>query len=240
MEQTATAAPQAPPMQPRQGWQSMLSRRLRTSARALRRTLGLSPMQAVIREISRRGVNVRQARALECFAFDGHMHTIDYARKVRTLEVWEINRVHEPGLRQTFPQATVRIVDSYKEAERCTGEYDIIVVDNSPVHGKHVEHFDLFPGIFRLAAGTCVLVLDVIPEYTRAVGEYYADMYDERAQSARQRFYAADDARHIPLDQMVRAYVRAAAAAGFAVQWSFSRKRNDIITYLVLLLTKTS
>ena len=93
----------------------MLSRRLRTSARALRRTLGLSPMQAVIREISRRGVNVRQARALECFAFDGHMHTIDYARKVRTLEVWEINRVHEPGLRQTFPQATVRIVDSYKE-----------------------------------------------------------------------------------------------------------------------------
>jgi len=225
---------------PREGWQSLLSRRLRTIARALRRVMGLSPMQAVIRELFRRGVNVRQARALECFAFDGHMHTIDYARKMRTLEVWEINRVHEPTLRHTFPRATVRIVDSYKEVERCTGQYDIIVVDNSPIHGKHLEHFDLFPGVFRLAAGTCVLVLDVIPEYTGAVGEHYPDMYDERAEAARKEFYGADDARHIPLDLMVRSYTRAAAAAGFAVQWWFCRKRNDIITYLVLALSKTA
>ncbi len=112
----------------------------------MRRTLGLSPMQSVMRELTRRGVRVADLRALECFAFDGHMHTIDYAPLVRALEVWEINPVHEAVLRRTFPAAVVHITDTYRQVEECTDRFSLIVVDNSPVHGGHTEHFDLLPG----------------------------------------------------------------------------------------------
>ena len=69
-----------------------LSHRLRSAARNVRRMLGLSPMQSVMREFQGRGVRLGDLRALECFAFDGHMHTVDYAPSVRALEVWEIKQ----------------------------------------------------------------------------------------------------------------------------------------------------
>jgi hypothetical protein len=65
---------------------SMILTVARDSARALRRILQLSPMCAVVREMRRRGITLKECDALECFAFTGAMHTRDYAGKVRSLE----------------------------------------------------------------------------------------------------------------------------------------------------------
>jgi hypothetical protein len=197
-------------------------------------------MQSVMGELTRRGVRVADLRALECFAFDGHMHTMDYAPLVRALEVWEINPVHEAVLRRTFPRAVVHTTDTYRQVEKCTDRFSLIVVDNSPVHGDHTEHFDLFPKIFRLAADECCLVLDIIPELNDSVRSAYPEMLRESALRARKAFYGVDDPEHMNVGRMEEVYAAMAARAGFSVSWSFRKKRNNIITYLVLALTRHS
>jgi hypothetical protein len=217
-----------------------VSYRLRSVARDVRRTLGMSPMQSVMRELTRRGVRVADLRALECFAFDGHMHTMDYAPLVRALEVWEINPVHEGVLRRTFPAAVVHITDTYRQVPECTDRFSLIVVDNSPVHGGHTEHFDLFPQIFRLAADECTLVLDIIPELNASVRHAYPEMFWESTLHARKTFYGVEDPERVIDGRMEEVYAAMAARAGFSVSWSFRKKRNNIITYLVLALTRHS
>jgi len=215
-----------------------VSRRLRSVARDVRRTLGMSPMQSVLRELRSRGVRLADLRALECFAFDGHMHTMDYAPSVRALEVWEINPVHETVLRRTFPSAVVHITDTYRQVEECTDRFSLIVVDNSPVHGGHTEHCDLLPRVFRLAADECYMVLDTIPELNASVRSAYPEMFWESTLSARKAFYGVDDPERMTVGQIDEAYATIARQAGFSVSWSFRRKRNNIITYLVLALAR--
>jgi len=215
-----------------------VSHRLRSVARDVRRTLGMSPMQSVMRELRRRGVPVADLRALECFAFDGHMHTLDYATLVSALEVWEINPIHETALRRTFPAAVVHITDTYRQVEECTDRFSLIVVDNSPVHGGHTEHFDLLPRVFRLAADECYMVLDIIPELNASVRSAYPEMLSESTLRARKAFYGVDDPERMNVGRMEDVYATIARQAGFSVSWSFRRKRNNIITYLVLALAR--
>lgn len=207
-------------------------------ARALRRTLRLSPMCAVLRGLRSRGIDVGALDALECFAFTGGMHTLDYARAVRSLELWEIHAGHEQALRSGFPGAVVRITDSYAEVTRTDRRFGLVVVDNSPVHVGHVEHFDLFPDIFRILQDEAVLVLDVIPDLNGAVRRQYPEMFDASTLEARRRFFHAADPRHLRPEEMLGAYRVRAEEAGFRIAWSFFQRRNPMITYLVLRLVR--
>lgn len=209
-------------------------------ARALRRTLRLSPMCGVLRELRSRGINVGALNALECFAFTGGMHTRDYAASVRSLELWEIYAGHEPTLRAGFPGSVVRITDTYAEVARTDRRFGFVVVDNSPVHVGHIEHFDLFPDIFRVLEDESVLVLDVIPELNGAVRRQYPEMFKEATLEARRRFFNANDPRHLFQGELLSAYAALAQQAGFRIAWSFFRRRNPIITYLVLRLVRVS
>jgi len=210
----------------------------RNIARATRRLLRLSPMCAVVRDVRRRGVMVDQCDALECFAFTGAMHTLDYADSVRSLEVWEINPVHEPLLRKHFPGAEIRITDTYDEMLRCTRRFDMIVVDNSPAHGPHVEHFDLFPAIFRLMQDACIVVLDVIPSMNASVSRKYPEMFQDAVLRARAAFYSVADPRELSETALVAPYAACAQRQGYELRWHFVQKRNPILTYLVLYLVR--
>ena len=195
-------------------------------------------MQAVLRGLRQRGVEPRSCSALECFAFTGAMHTLDYARRVKDLELWEVNPAHHDVLHQRFPGAQVRTVDTYEELQRRDRRFDLIVVDNSPFHGGHVEHFDMFPGLFRLMADAGVLVLDVIPELNATVLENYPEMFREEVLQTRRVFYNVTDPRKISERSMLVAYERLAGRAGFRVDWCFFRKRNPILTYCVMKMSR--
>jgi hypothetical protein len=209
-------------------------------ARAARRMLGLSPMCSVIRELRSRGIDVARLDALECFAFTGAMHTRDYAPAVRSLELWEIHAGHEPVLRAGFPGSTVRITDTYAEIARTDRRFGFVVVDNSPVHAEHIEHFDLFPAIFRVLEDEAIVVLDVIPHLNDAVLGRYPEMFRDTTLEARRRFFNASDPRQLLQGEMLACYAARAADAGFRIEWSFSRKRNAIITYFVLRLVRVA
>ncbi len=211
---------------------------VRNTARDVRRVLRLSPMYAVLREMRRRGVMIDSCDVLECFAFTGGMHTLDYARSVRGLELWEINPVHEPILRKRFPGAEVRIVDTYEEVARRDRRFDMIVIDNSPVHGSHVEHFDLFPAMFRLMQDSCVVVLDVMPNLHAGVRRRYPEFFSESVLRTRAEFYGVTDPYTIPEAALVAPYEACARRQGYDVTWYFLQKRNPIITYLVLYVQR--
>lgn len=213
---------------------SMILKVARDSARGLRRLLQLSPMCAVIREMRRRGIPVKECDALECFAFTGGMHTRDYAGKVRSLEVWEINPVHEKTLRRNFPDAEVRITDTYEEVARRDRQFNLIVVDNSPVHLPHVEHYDMFPGLFRLMQDSCTVILDVMPDLHTAIQLRYPEMLREPVLRRRAAFYGVRNALQIAEKDLVAPYAAFASREGFTQTWHFLQKRNPLLVYLVI------
>jgi hypothetical protein len=204
---------------------------------SLRRRLGMSPTQAVFNEIRRRGVPTEMMSAVEVFAGTGFRHTIDYMKVVGTLEVWEMNSSYEGDLRRHLPGATIRITDSFEELARTTSRFGIIVVDNTiTTFGRgYVEHFDLFPGVFRVASDPCVLVLNVCPGVPDELRR------DAHRMSKRAEFYRTDRPQDVPIDRMVEAYERLMKVNGFRLDWYFARKRayREGIHYLVMRMTRS-
>ena len=122
--------------------------------------------------------------------------------------------------------------------DECTDRFSLIVVDNSPVHGGHTEHYDLLPRLFRLAADECYMVVDILPELKASVRSAYPEMFRESTLNARKALYGVDDPERIPLGRMEEVYATLARQAGVSVSWSFRRRRNNIITYLVMALAR--
>src|SRR5262245_28711989 len=74
----------------------------------VRRKLRLTAMFGLMREFKRRGINLSSLRALEMFGGTGWLHTIDYASRVASSEVWEINPALAPELHENLPNTTVK------------------------------------------------------------------------------------------------------------------------------------
>jgi hypothetical protein len=56
--------------------------------KAARRELGVSPMRRLLRQIAAHDVKLSHRDALEVFGHTGEFHTLDYASRVRSLEIW--------------------------------------------------------------------------------------------------------------------------------------------------------
>src|SRR5262249_30898797 len=110
--------------------ENLLIMSIRSLFRMARRKLHLTPMQKVIDELKKRGLNPKGFNALEVFGSTGEGHLKDYASLVSTLEIWEMDLECENILRQNFPRAEVKIVDSFKEIKTTSKKYSFIVVDN--------------------------------------------------------------------------------------------------------------
>lgn len=183
----------------------------------LRRILKLTPTHAVMRSIRKHGVNLKSLHALELFGGRGDQTTRDYAPYLGQLEIWEIDPSCETALRKAFPNATIRITDSYKEIRKTSQKFDLVIADAWPrVFGDHCEHFELFPDIFRILSPNPILILNVLPEIQKLTPEH--------AQK-RCAFYQVKDPTKIPLEVMVERYKSLAIENGFQIQWWFYKDR---------------
>ncbi len=205
--------------------------------RAIRREMRLTPMKRVLGELKRRGVSLRDLQAVEIFGASGESHVLDYASEISSLSVWEINPRYRESLRRRFPNAEVRITDSYAEIQKTTDRYGFIVIDNSlSIEAGRCEHFDLFPDIFRIAADPAILVLNVIPEITSAVLKEYPYLFNSEQLARRRSFYGTVQPEKISLAEAATAYEKMAGVNGFKLQWHFFERRN-FVYYLVLKLS---
>lgn len=186
-------------------------RRLRRLFWRARRIAGITPFQRVFRELERRGVALARCRALDVFAGDGSLHTVDWAPRVGSVELWERNSTCRAPLQHRFPEAEIRIVDSFTEVHRRDATFDLIVVDDGKPPGSWAgEHFALFPHLFRLLASPGVLVVNVVPRMRVVMPENLA---------LRGVFYGTDHPEQISLAEMARTYETRAAASDLRMVW---------------------
>jgi hypothetical protein len=207
-------------------------------------SVGMLPAQRVVRGLRRRGVDLSTMRALEVFGFTGERFTTHYAQYVASLEVWEKHAPYEEALRRNLPGATIRITDSFAEIRRSPGPFDLIVVDN-PI--GELEHFDLFPDLFRIASQEAVLVLLVTPEADERTRAHYPGVMDHAQLERRRDFYRTDHPERVPLARMVERYGELARERGFELPWAFSVQRSELfgvvpqrlsLHYLVLRIVR--
>jgi len=207
--------------------------------RRILRAWPLNPMQCVLRKLRRRDIKLKDLDVLEVFGGSGEFHTRIYAPKVATLEVWEVDPNHEMILKKHFPNAEVKITDSFKEITTTQRTYDLVVIDNPmSTYGQYCEHFDLFPNVFRVARRTAILVLNVIPEIDAAALKKYPYLFNAEQLARRKTFYSTDTPEKILLRKMLETYKQMAEESGFIFQWCFFQRRS-FVYYLVLRIKKS-
>jgi hypothetical protein len=213
---------------------------LKNALRTARRHLHLTAMQRVLDELSKRGIVLKDLSALEVFGCSGDGHLKDYASLVSTLEIWEIDPQFETILKKNFPNATVKITDSYQEIKRAQRKFDLIVIDNgtSTRTGGYCEHFDLFPDVFRVASDSCVLIIDVIPEIDDKDSKDYPYLFNDQQLERRRAFYKTNRPEKVNCAEMIKIYKEISRVENFIVDWHFFERRS-FIHYLALHLTRS-
>lgn len=207
----------------------------------LRRKLRLSPTQQLFRELERRGVKLGELSALEVFGGNGDMHTKDYAARVASLEVWEVDTAKEQRLRRNLPMAELKITDAFTEIKTVSGRYDLIVIDNpEKMYGNHAEHFEIFPEVFRVALDSSVIITTVIPGFSDPDGENRSRLFSEAHLARRRAFYQTSRPEKVSFGEMIAAYQSRINDQGFDLEWHFFRQRtlDARLHYLVLKIKR--
>jgi hypothetical protein len=198
-----------------------------------------TPMKKVLKKLENSGVIVSGCNALEIFGKDGQWHTKDYAFKVKSIEIWEIEKEYEIPLKKFFPKATIKITDSFEEIKSTRNKFDFIVCDNSmQIFGDiHCEHFDIIDSIFNIAQDKCAIILNVIPCITKKDKQKYPQLFNKQQLEYRQRFYNTSKPENVTFSQMIVSYTKLAEKHKFMVTNYFFQKRS-LVYYCVLLVEK--
>jgi hypothetical protein len=195
-------------------------------------------------------------RCLELFCGPGASQAKEYAPLCEYFEGWEILEDKAAEFKKNFPQATVKVCDVFKEVNEYRGEkFNVILVDNSFLKAPQFEHFGIFPGVYRLMAPVCFVVLTVCPDpfgyaeprkadlvkaFGTKVDEFMLD-WDK----ARDAFYGlpAMDSKNLPktppvsavkLESLEGLYREKFEAAKFNVPYTFSIMRSRAAAYVMV------
>ena len=204
-----------------------------------------TPMQKVMQKLKTRGISLDSLNALEVFGGTGDFHTKDYAGKVSSLEIWEINPDYEETLRRNFPLATIRIQDSYFAIKDPIKKFDLVIIDNPAApFGGHCEHFELFPDIFNIASENAIFIINVIPNinlFKRVIAGDFKNtfrIFNEAQLRSRRLFYETSRPHNVSVKQMSQIYCNLALNHGFNLKWYFYQKRH-IMYYFVLNFSRS-
>lgn len=191
----------------------------------------MRPIETVLHEVKRRGVDVAALRALELFAADGTGHLLDYCARVASVEAWEIDAERFERLAQ-IPGILARKVDTYEEIATTDRRYDLVIADAYILSGRRHEHFDIFPSIPRILSPQGIIVMNVVPSSARSRVQF-PRAFDEEHVRARCAFYGLDADRDLTPDDFGEAYGKKLEAFGRRLDWYFTEPRTTI-DYLVL------
>jgi hypothetical protein len=213
----------------------------KTLARFGVKLVKMTPMEKVLSEISRRRIKIENLNALEIFGYIGTWHTLDYDKRVKTLDVWEIDPKCEEFLRSNLPMAEIKITDSFEEIKKTDKKYGFIVSDNSfgvfVENNKFCEHFELFPHIFRIMQDECILILNVTTKVEIQDKDRYPYLFNEEHLKRRGFFYFSGHPDSLTFEEMASVYAKYAKENGFNLEWYFTQKRT-FVYYLVIKLRK--
>ncbi len=142
----------------------------------------------LITKLEDKGINFENYSAIELFGRDASWQTKLFAKKVKTLEVWEINNEFEKQLKENLPESKVKIIDSIKTLKENDNfhSFDLILIDNPNntygLNGEYCEHFDILGNIVKLIDKKAVVIFNVnrkpfnysrFPDWKKRRDEFY-------------------------------------------------------------------
>lgn len=197
-----------------------------------------APMRGVCQLLQDKDIDLRSLNALEFFAGEGDWQTVSYARKIKSLDAWEINPELESALRRNLPNAKIRIGDSYKLANlpEFKNKFNFIVFDNPQVtfgsKNEYCEHFEALELIPILAKERSVVVFNV------NTAPYNYDQHPEW-QKRRNAFYKTDETEKLSLEFLESFYSQYFRTKNLRPEFILFEPRHDgMLYYCVVELIK--
>jgi len=201
----------------------------------------------LISKLVEKGVELEKFSALEMFGRDGTWHTSFFANKVRSIEIWEIDKKWEKKLKNNFPNAKIRILDSIKtikEEENLT-KFNLLLIDNPMnIFGQnqeesdknYCEHFEILPKISKIIQDESLVIFNI----NRCPFDY--DKYPLWKQR-REKFYGNTDTSNMSLEFLQKFYTKLFKKIGFRTIFYINTVRifylgNDMTYYFAYYLKK--
>lgn len=206
-------------------------------------------MEELLAAIQKHGVNLTKLNALEMFGRGGDWHTIYYAKKINSLEVWEVDIEWKQELERNLPNANLKFVDTIRTLANNTNlqKYSFVVIDNpqnlfgpnlpNTDEPQYCEHFDVLPYLNKiLDDGIVVFNVNPIP--------YNYEKFPSW-QNRRRKFYGNVDTSNLHLNFLIDFYTKFFLNQGFDVRFQTYVRRItptpiEVLYYFGFYLTKNN
>jgi|TARA_B110000196_G_C21153068_1_gene671063 hypothetical protein len=143
----------------------------------------------LIKKLESKKVDFKQFETIELFGRDGSWQTSEFAKIVKSIEIWEIELKWEEKLKK-IPNSTIKIKDSISalKSEINLPKFDLILIDNPMnIFGKekNCEHFEVFQNIKKIAKNDVLVIFNVnrqpfdyekFPLWKKRRNEFYGDI----------------------------------------------------------------
>ncbi len=200
-----------------------------------------SRMNDVINVLKKHKVELDKLNSIELFGRGGDWHTVAYADKVKSLEVWEIDENWEYELRKNLPHAKIKIVDSIKMLRNSVDlpKFDLIMIDNPMnlygpiVNGipQYCEHFEVLEEISKLIDKNAIIVFNV----NKKPFDYEQYLLWKKR---REKFYGTFNTDDLSLDFLFEFYKNLFLKLGFETVFHECVRRHEYLDYFVYMIRK--
>ena len=198
-------------------------------------------MNNVITFLQKR-VDVSKLDALEMFGRAGDWHTTAYKNKIKSLQVWEIDKEWKNSLEKNLPNAKIKILDSIKTIVKNLepSKFDLIVIDN-PMNtfgtkkepNQYCEHFDFIKNIGNIIDKKAIIIFNINKN------PYNYDKFPEW-KKRRNNFYERKRTSKISQRFLIKFYKNLFLKIGYETVFQKIFKRNEnYLDYFVVSLRKT-
>lgn len=198
-------------------------------------------MRKLIDVLQKHDEDLKKMTAVELFARGGDWHTVVYADKVRSLEVWEIDKKWKSDLKKNLPKAKIKIIDTIETLRNSVDlpKFDLIVIDNPMnLYGpsannvpQYCEHFDVLENIPKLINKEAILVFNI---NKKPINYEQWPLWKKR----REGFYGVFNTENLEIDFLFEFYKKLFSELGFETIFYECVKRHDYLDYFVYKIRK--
>ena len=202
----------------------------------------------LIEQLEQRNVKLNNLKTLEIFGRKGDWQTTIFYKKVKMLEVWEINQEYEIDLKKNLPNTTIKIQDSIDVLEKYHDlpKFDLILIDNpmnifGSVNEKiknkgYCEHFDIMKNIQKLIKSEAIIIFNV----NRKPFDYNNN---PSWKLRRNEFYKIENTENMSIKFLLNFYKEFFQLLGFQTEFCFNiirvfYKNQDMTHYFVYKIKK--
>ena len=171
----------------------------------------------LIEKLEKHNIDFSQLNAIELFGRDGTWQTKIFSKKVKNIEIWEVDPYWKSKLEKNFPNSKIAIQDSIDvlNIEKNLPKFDLILIDNPmnvyrKLNGENMycEHFDIIQNINKISQDESLVIFNV----NRKPFDYIQyPLWEKR----RNEFYQRNDTDNMEISFLINFYEKKFDIFGF-------------------------